>query len=101
MAVIQPKDGKKYLDKLFLSKKAHKDFLCGAPTEVQIYIPIPTAEHPKPNVQLWLKNGAGKILLRFKDREELLALLEQIKQIVSSDAFLDEFQHAEDMSDYL
>lgn len=96
-AEITPKDRSRYLDKLFLSKNVFKDALNGCPTEFQMFIPIPDETHP-PNVQLWMKNGAGKILVRFESPVELATTLRKLADIITSDMCLDSFQRAQDMA---
>lgn len=97
LAEITPRDRSRYLDKLFLSKNLYKDGLNGCPTEFQMFIPIPDETHP-PNIQLWIKNGGGKVLIRFSDPTELATTLRKLADIVTTNLCLDEFQHAEDMA---
>lgn len=99
-AEIIPKDNAKYLNKLFLSKSTVSDPLNGCPSEFHMYIPIPTSEHPNPNVQLWIRNGAGKVHIRFKNPVELATTLRKLADIITSNTALEEFMHAEDMAEY-
>ena len=101
LADITPRNRKKYVDKLFLSKSTVTDPLNGAPSEFHMYIPIPTTKNPVPNVQFWVGNGAGRVLIRFKTCQDLASTLRTLADIVTSNHALDEFQHAEDMSDYV
>lgn len=100
-AEITPRRKPDYLDKLFLSKSAVSDPLNGCPTEFHMYIPIPTSKYPDPNVQLWIKNGAGKVHIRFNSPVELADTLRKLADIITTDMALDRFQYAEDMAEYV
>ncbi len=80
-----------------MSKNLFKDGFNGCPTEIHMFIPIPDDTHP-PNIQLWIKNGGGKVQIRFKNPIELATTLRKLADIVTTDLCLDEFQHAEDMT---
>ena len=95
-AEIRPIPKSRYLSKLFLSKKTYKDHLNGCPTEFQMYIPEPTDQFPIPNVQLWIRNGAGKVQIRFKNPIELATILRELADTITSDMCLDEWQRLED-----
>ncbi len=97
-ATITPKAGAEPLGKLFLRKKTYSDHLNNCPTEMHVYIPLPTQAHPHPNVQLWIRNGGGKVLIRFKNPETLADCLRELADIITTDEALDEFLHAEDIS---
>jgi len=96
LAEINPKPKTRYLSKLFLSKNVYKDPQNGCPTEFQMYIPEPTPAHPIPNVQLWIRNGAGKVQIRFENPIELATTLRKLADIITSDMCLDEWQRLED-----
>jgi len=100
-AEITPRRKPEYLNKLFLSKTSVLDPINGCPTEIHMYIPIPTDKNPVPNTQIWIKNGAGKVQIRFKNNVELANTLRRLADIVTSDLALDEYQHAEDMAEYV
>jgi hypothetical protein len=101
LAEIRPKSRSKYLNKLFLSKNTVSDCLNGSPTDIHMYIPIPNENNPEPNIQIWIRNGAGKVLIRFKNPVELATTLRKLANLVTSDMCLDAYQHAEDMSQYV
>lgn len=100
-AEITPRRKPEYLDKLFLSKSSVLDPINGCPTEFHMYIPIPTSKHPEPNVQIWIKNGAGKVHIRFENPVELAETLRKLADIVTTNICLDEYRHAEDMAEYV
>jgi len=91
---------KPFVDKLFLAKSTISDPQNGCTTEMHMYIPTPTQRNPIPNVQLWIRNGAGKIQIRFKNPVELATTLRKLADTITSNYALDEFQHAEDMAEY-
>jgi hypothetical protein len=100
-ADIFPRRGNKYLDKLFLSKMIVSDPHNGCPTDIHMYIPIPTSKNPQPNVQIWIRNGGGKVLIRFKNCVELADTLRNLADTITSNIAIDEYQHAEDMSQFV
>lgn len=100
-AEIRPRKGPEYLNKLFLSQIAVSDPINECPTHIHTYIPIPNEKHPNPNIQIWMKNGAGKILIRFKNPVDLATTLRKIADVVTSDMCLDRFLYAEDLAESL
>lgn len=101
-ATITPKAGKDPLDKVFLRKKTFYDHLNNCPTEMHVYIPIPSEAFPHPNIQLWIRNGGGKVLIRFEDPQALADTLRDLADLATTDEALDRWLHAADLSsDYL
>jgi len=96
-AHIDIKPNKKFTDKVFLRKTSVTDPLNGCPNEVHIYIPVPTRKYPDKNIQIWFRNGAGKMFMRFENPEDLINLLKKLESWVSSDECEDAWSHAQDL----
>lgn len=98
MTVTKPHYVQKVISARFTIKDAFKGCFR---SDITIFIPKHKPDQNKPCVLMAIKNGAGKVLIRFRSPIEVAMFCDKISSVMRTDKWLDNFQESEHISSKL